>query len=278
MNCLTFIPVGGLGNRMRAIASAVTLAQATRSELRIVWFRDWAMQAPFQALFQPLSQASVELREATRADHLMLDRPRPKNLFLPRLYQKCRFRASLYERSITPLCKEGFDFAAWVKQHERVYLASYTHFQNYAHTEIARLFVPQVELLRQIDERSASFATTRTIGVHIRRTDNVLATAQSPLELFYPKLDAEINAGGRTLFYLATDSEEVKQALKQRYGAERLMTSAHQADRTSLAGVQEGLVELYTLARTQKIFGSYGSSFSEIAAQVGQVPLEVVKW
>ena len=40
---------------------------------------------------------------------------------------------------------------------------------------------------------------------------------------------------------------------------------------------QEGVADMYTLARTQKIYGSFQSSFSNIAAQLGRVPLEILK-
>lgn len=46
MGKITFVPVGGLANRMRAVASAVMLAGKTKSELSIIWFRDWALNAP----------------------------------------------------------------------------------------------------------------------------------------------------------------------------------------------------------------------------------------
>ena len=34
---------------------------------------------------------------------------------------------------------------------------------------------------------------------------------------------------------------------------------------------------MYTLARTQKIYGSFQSSFSDMAAQIGGTPLEILK-
>ena len=37
MGKITFVPVGGLANRMRAVASAVMLAGKTKSELSIIW-------------------------------------------------------------------------------------------------------------------------------------------------------------------------------------------------------------------------------------------------
>ena len=41
--------------------------------------------------------------------------------------------------------------------------------------------------------------------------------------------------------------------------------------------IREGVADMYTLARTQKIYGSFQSSFSNIAAQLGRVPLEILK-
>lgn len=54
MGKITFVPVGGLANRMRAVASAVMLAGKTKSELSIIWFQDWALNAPFYQLFKPV--------------------------------------------------------------------------------------------------------------------------------------------------------------------------------------------------------------------------------
>lgn len=56
MGKITFVPVGGLANRMRAVASAVMLAGKTKSELSIIWFQDWALNAPFYQLFKPVDE------------------------------------------------------------------------------------------------------------------------------------------------------------------------------------------------------------------------------
>ena len=62
MGKITFVPVGGLANRMRAVASAVMLAGKTKSELSIIWFRDWALNAPFYQLFKPVDREVACLR------------------------------------------------------------------------------------------------------------------------------------------------------------------------------------------------------------------------
>ena len=59
MHKFMFIPVGGLANRMRAVSSAVTLAQKTNTIIDIVWFQDWALHAPFKTLFCPINIQNV---------------------------------------------------------------------------------------------------------------------------------------------------------------------------------------------------------------------------
>lgn len=275
MKKITFVPVGGLANRMRAIASMMTLAERTNSELRIVWFQDWALHAPFHRLFQPVQGPMANLRDASRLDYLLLDRPRPKNARLPLLFQKLGFSSCLYERSITPLCCQQFDFERWVVEHRCVYMASYTAFYPYPETLVKRLFVPVEAIQQEIDKRCASFAAYM-VGVHIRRTDNEASIRQSPIELFYRKLDAVLQQHPEAGIYLATDSEEVKKAMRERYG-ERLQTSDKQADRSSLAGISEGIVDMYALARTRQVYGSFQSSFSDMAAQIGGIPLEIIQ-
>ena len=154
-------------------------------------------------------------------------------------------------------------------------MASYTAFQPYDYAWISRLFVPVDEIMGEVENRCRNFSDAM-IGVHIRRTDNLASIRQSPIELFYQKLDEKIKENGKVAIYLATDSEEGKREMKERYG-DRIFCSGKKADRGSLEGIREGITDMYTLARTQKIYGSFQSSFSDMAAQIGGVPLEILK-
>lgn len=89
MGKITFVPVGGLANRMRAVASAVMLAGKTKSELSIIWFRDWALNAPFYQLFKPVDREVACLRDASRLDYALLDRPRSKNFISRFCFRNC---------------------------------------------------------------------------------------------------------------------------------------------------------------------------------------------
>lgn len=114
------------------------------------------------------------------------------------------------------------------------------------------------------------------MGVHIRRTDNALSIAQSPTRLFIERMKKEIEQNSDTTFYLASDSEEDKRSIVNRFG-NRVFTSVHKADRNSLEGMQEALIELYLLSRTRHVLGSVHSSFSETAAQIGKISYELLR-
>ncbi len=272
---MIFVPVGGLANRMRATLSAMALAEASGLELKVIWFRDWALHAAFHSLFAPQDlPARVRITEASARDLLVYDRPRRKNFYIPRGIQRCLFRSCLYEHQIDGLRQEHFDFSRWAAQ-GNVYMASYLPFFPYPADWLRTVFRPVPQVASEINRRSAAF-TSYTVGVHIRRTDNALSIEHSPIELFFGCIDKEQVGHPDMCIYLATDSEEVKQAMRMRYG-KRVICAESKADRSTTAGICGGIADLYTLSRTQKVYGSFHSSFSELAAELGNIPLIVVR-
>ncbi len=83
-------------------------------------------------------------------------------------------------------------------------------------------------------------------------------------------------AGGGSSIYLATDDEATKDAMRKRYGKRVIMSDA-KATRESTDGIRDALVEMYALSRTRHIFGSAGSTFSPIAACLGDVPITILQ-
>ena len=273
---LTLVPAGGLANRLRAVAAALSLARAAGRRLHVVWFRDWALGAPFHAVFRPVEASDVCVEEARWPHLLTLDRPRPRNARLPRLWQALRFDARIYEAQVTPLRRRGFDFKAWIEGARRPYMATYTDFYPAPDALLRTLFRPVPEVEAEVERRVARLGPGGSVGVHIRRGDHLEATAESPLSLFFERLDADLAAGRYGGVYLATDSEEVKAGFAARYPG-RVVTAPAGAARDSVEGIRGGLTDLLCLSRMAAIYGSAGSSFSEMAARMGGVPLEVLR-
>lgn len=269
---LLFVPSGGLANRMRAIASAYELTKKTGSRLQIVWFQDWALNAPFHSIFEPTDM--LPIREARLTDFLLYDRARRKNLFLPALPQCLYFERRIKEQMVTPLKLQGFDFAEWARGHH-CYMSCYQVFGSFPDERYAQLFHPVSTIREAVDHFRQQFSS-HTIGLHIRRTDNIESIQNSPTVLFIDKIRKEIDCHADTRIFLATDSEEVKQELRTLFGL-RLITPNAAASRNSIDGIRGGLIDMWTLAATQKIYGSAGSTFSPMAASIGETELEIVR-
>lgn len=261
---LLFVPSGGLANRMRAIASAWNLSRHTGVKLQVVWFRDWALNAPFRDIFEPLPDMS--LRDATCIDSLLYDRPRRRNMRLPLLPQRILFDQRIDEWQVTPLKQRGFDFEAWARGRNG-YMSCYQEFGTFDNSVYARLFHPIGAVTERVESFTKQFSA-HTVGFHIRRTDSQASIEQSPLELFIEAGDRELATHEDTRFFVATDDEPTKDELRRHFG-DRIITADTPAARSSTDGIRGGLADMWTLARTSVIYGSAGSSFSTMAAKVG---------
>lgn len=271
---ITLVPLGGLANRMRAIVSGYTLALDTGMPLHVVWLRNHDLNCSFNTLFRPLGH-NIALTECSKADAwAKYNVPLKRNFFLSAFYQKRHFAPRLYDVELCRLKDDGEALQRRVSGHNCL-IESGLSFYKTDKEWFRTLFVPTDEIAALVAQRCTAF-TARTVGLHIRRTDNRVSIAESPLALFTQKIDDELSQHPDTLFYLATDSEEVKAELRSRYGA-RIFTSPVRADRHSTAGMKEAVVELYTLARTQHFYGSYYSSFSDLAALLTNRPADILR-
>ncbi len=269
----TLVPFGGLANRMYAIASAYCTCQATGSKLSVVWFREWGMKADYLDIFEPWTEDKATIRKANLCDFLVNDRPRRRNLFVPKLIQGIVYDRRIYEDSVSQLRDDGFDFAGWSRG-KRCYIVTCVRFVKIP-TEIWRqLFRPVKPVMDAVETNSKQFSAY-TIGMHIRRSDNQAAIKQSPTHLFIEAGKQELAQHPDLKIFLATDSEQVKQEMREVFG-NRIITSPTPASRESISGIRDGLVDMYTLSRTNHIYGSWFSSFSRLAARIGGCELTVL--
>ena len=269
---LTFVPAGGMGNRMKAVSAAISLARQCHSRVEIIWFRDGGLGCRFDQLFLPLNEPDVTLREATLTDLLLHDRPRRRNLYVPLCAQRLLYEGRMDEQACTQGMRTHFDFAQWATG-KRVWMSSHVYFmadEPPTGTYDRFRLVPR---LQQRVERTVAEAGDDVVGVHIRRTDNERSIAESPTEAFIARMRQEPKD---TRFFLATDNDEEKQRIAAAF-PHRVITSPRPADRRTLQGMEDAAVEMFTLSRTRLILGSACSTFSSAAAGIGHIPLEIVK-
>lgn len=257
---LELIPVEGLCNKMRAIDSAVSFCAAYDIPLKVYWIRDKKLiNCQFRDLFEPIK--GLNLYEMDDLP-FKLKQGRKSNFFLPNILRKLPYAGKIFRQfDIKTFKNQGGDFKQLYDEHKRLVLFSFSRF--FATEKPYDIFQP-IPLVQDMIAKETQDFNEYTIGVHIRRTDHKLAIKNSPLGLFELKIEEEIAKDTRANFYVASDCSTTKKYLVDKYG-KAIHTNFEPGDRTTLKGMYRAITELYTLSKTHKIYGSYGSSFSGTA-------------
>ena len=267
MSNLHIIPTGGLCNRMRVMASGVYLAQKYGRTAIIHWNNTKGLRADFCQLFMTQMPADTMLIE-NRNWLYRIDSTVQFLLRFPLL--KCRSQVIYnYNRYSNGNFSDNSNFQVG-KDYTLVGCNSLDQ-----HYNLRKLFKPTDSIQNRINIITSQFASN-TIGIHIRRTDNIQSIKLSPLEAFIQKINEEIMQDNSVKFYLASDDEEVKQRLMKLF-RDRIITHTDKLERDSLEGMCIAVVDLFCLSKTRKIIGSDYSSYSNIAAELGDIPIEFAR-
>lgn len=272
---ITIEPTGGLANRMRVIASGIWLKDQLSTGLTVVWNLNDELNCPFGDLFEPLTGVSIiakptkyyRLRRSNQPTGFAQSKTKAINALLGIDYciQEIDFHELIWPGKL--------DILETAKKNKHLYIQTCQEFGDNLYA--FKLFKPISQLLAGIQKTTASFGPD-AVGVHIRRTDNTFSIQHSPLDLFTEAMQQAIDVRPETTFYLSSDDAETKATLIEIFG-ERIITQNKKTDRKSVAGVQDAILDMYCLAATQSILGSYWSSFSDVAARINNIPLRVMK-
>lgn len=252
-------PLGGLANRMRAVAGAADLARRLGRKLTIVWTSDRTLNARWNELFYPARGFKVVDCRLYSFKYKLISVFYKHLLRYHKLDDKaiCHYGKNTSEEWLGMLAGKSL----WIESCENATL-----------TEDFSMFRPKSSLARYIVT-----SKERTVGIHIRRTDNEMSVRWSPTRLFVELIEKEIAANPRATFYLATDDPQEEVAIKERFG-ERILTYKKQSlDRNEPQAIRDAVLDLFNLANCKKIYGSYYSSFSDTAAIIGNIEKIVVK-
>ena len=273
----------GLGNRLRALASAMAVAAAANRHLLLVWRSDIHCNCLFGRLFAqpPISPPFAVVDQG-------LERP-----------------GGLPEAEWQVLDYMNHTSDRWLNLDTRRHTYVRTAFQL-AHTRGKWAYAKwQLRRLAPAPDVAALVRTNDSyIGVHVRSVfdDSVLAALQDRMTKrsesgrealaaasaeYGGAKAAEIkawrNAGhwsrfinrlsrepAATRFFLAADSQDAYDGLLAAFpnriaSTPRVCASASRCDSRDCASLRLALADMLNLARTRRILGSYFSSFSEVA-------------
>ncbi len=264
-------PIGGLCNRLRTIESTYKLALATGVELKVIWDIDsHSLHATFNSLFQPIDGIVVINNH--------IDSKIKRIFFEMKRYFFTKIYFFVSEKFLSNTIEEQWDrekmkyFFEDKAKKQDMFIESCWDFYPIERTY--KLFKPVTSIQKEIDAFSHNI-NAKTIGIHIRRTDHLTAINESPLELFISKINTILNDDIEASFFLATDDKHVEETL-YRIFKDKVISFSKNKSRISDAGVKEAVIDLFLLSKTSKIIGSFWSSFSMGAAELGGIELEVI--
>lgn len=262
---LTLVPQAGLCNRINAIISGFALSKIhPEINIDIYWEKSKDCFADFSDLFLPIDTENIKMHPLKRFYLLPASK---KNLFLPSLFRSLLFNGQYSSGTISNLPLDE-----WLTGKHKVYVSSTNRFcLERWYDKVGDIFRPTPDIERRIEEVTRLYNYT-TVGVHIRRTDNVAAIKNSPMSMYYRERDKALADEPEALFYIASDDEEAKAELKKRYG-NIVITHQWTLERNSVQGMKDAVAELYCLARTSKLIGSTNSTYSLMAQRLYQIPI-----
>lgn len=276
-------PVGGLANRMRALASGLSLAGELNCDYEIVWFRNWELNARIEDIFEvPPEITARTIYPSVLRYNLLYSVPRKQNLYISGLSSRSSFGLTLRDSEV-PLrelaLNDKYDeikslVKGTLNNGKNTLLQAGIPFYPYDAEFYRNLFMPVKEIRKRVD-RIMSRLGKESIGIHIRRSDNKESIRYSPDSLFIEEMNATIKLNPEVQFYLATDDEPTKIKFRELYGS-KIIFSDSKADRATTAGIVDAATEMFALSQTSRIIGSFYSSFSEAAATLGGKPFSQV--
>jgi hypothetical protein len=261
---LTLVPAGGLGNRILAISSALAFCKEKHRQLEIIWVKDANLNCDYDKLFYLESSSGVQIRNAKGFDFLVRDKPKKRNLYLSRLFQKHMYNKCIYYYNNDFQAQKNTHPAYDVRldSFNRIYLlACWKYWET---PEMFQYIKPCPDIEEKVKAITATFPEN-TIGVHIRRTDNTHTIQYSPTEMFLEAIESEIKNDSEVKFYLASDSLDEKKNLLNLHG-DRIITSMKASERNTETGIIDAFVEMTVLSCTKKIYAG-DSSFAQIASK-----------
>lgn len=258
-------PRAGLCNRLRAIASAISLAEASYNKVHVIWEMSRECNSRFSDLFE-LPAEIYRLTELNSGSEFAAINRKVPRLFSR--YKNCYIGQNRISQIVSPK-----DWLALTSKFRHLYISTWNCFFQPSSRLPLHVFIPRKHVREVIQANNFD----NMIGVHVRRSDNKEAISHSPNEGFVEQLNAEIKADDKLKFFLATDEPSVEVELEKEFPGRIVTHKKSSLDRNDPKAIRDAVIDLLSLASCRKLIGSHYSSFSRTAADINGIERVIVK-
>ena len=266
---------GGLANRLGTLISAQIAAARCDRHVVLHWELNKNLNCRFNDLFD--ASTGVEVAHIARRERGM-----ERWGFGPAVRPRWRSRKRLHQDDVDDSAFTQIhtlpEDVVWIRTCHTFQPAGMTE-ADFQHEFTGRLnaLTLAAPVQQRIDEFRAQHITNNTVGVHVRRTDHKKAIARSTNDQFIAQMQRLIDELPDARFFLCTDSPDVRELLAGRFGSRVFHYPTESLARNQPVGIRDALIEMRLLGHTRLILGSFGSTFSRLAAQFHGIELRVVQ-
>ncbi len=265
-------PVGGLCNRLRAIASVIKLGGGYKDSIVVLWEINSDVGAGYEDLF---SVSWLRWYASIKGIHLTIYHYKSDEQDFVQEIKAATGESNCYSKDYADNIA-FLDAYTASRGENNFFLTSGCHFFKCKRWYDFWWIMPNKNIRHEI-RTIARKQGKACIGIHIRRTDNKKAIENSPIELFIGTMEKEIIKNPEVKFFLATDDMYIKEFIIKRFEEKIITNNTSTIRRDTKDGMMAAVTDLFALACTRKIYGSYWSSFTDMAAILGHTRLEIVK-
>ncbi|MDH5719775.1 MAG: hypothetical protein OEZ13_04045 [Spirochaetia bacterium] len=265
---ITIAPTGGLANRMRVIDSAIELNKKLNSKLIIKWHLNKELNCRFENLF--IKPHAINQISNIKENIIITFIRKFINKFLPFLY-RLKYDIIINQKKIDTFSKECLD-NIFSNTQKHIFITTYSRFfpSDNTYKEFHPVNVLKTRIINFNNKKKP------IIGLHIRRTDHIKSINKSPTEGFIEIIKQKLKENKKTKFFLSTDSKEEEILLLNIFPENIVVNKKRSLNRNKPEAIEDALVDLYCLSKCEKLYGSYWSSFTQTAADIGKIDFKVV--
>lgn len=267
-------PAGGICNRITALEASYHLSKRLNSRCLVLWHLRDELNCNFQELFyKPKRMIVISSKRGYKIER-----------FLRWLCKGLGKRAFYYDFNnnyFNKQCKKDIDNAFNEQTNEKfdeMFLKEKLIFlKDPYYSFYGSLSYDVIKANPRLDDIANSILgkEKRYIGVHIRGTDHIACKQHVKVNLYIEKVRSELARNKELSVYLATDEKDVREQFAIEFGDRVVYNDGTIFNRTTKNGVIGGLIDLLCLSKTEKIYGSYASTFSLYAASINHTPMEI---
>lgn len=267
MNQKLFLHVQhGLCNRIRALLSGLLLSKISKRKFVLIWEKDYHCDCYFNDLFD---RSGFDVYSST---DILNDN---NNIFIYN-YMENEDNPAKTKKINYNLPTDIYIKTAYVLVHPELKWKE--------ENKIFKKLIIKKDIYRKIVEFKKKFNIKNCLGIHIRSQlpseqneydhpqnwkkdshEKILHwRSLSSLDRFMALLDKLMKRKSLVIFFVATDEEKNIKILQEKYKERIYFVNRTVFDR-SKEQIQYALIDLILLSNCHEIFGSYWSSFSEVA-------------